>query len=135
MSRVFELEDWNSMLKPRFWLSCVGAWWAFCAVFLSAPSHAFGAETPPPEKTLSPYFEVEGGDPRVDSLPLLKTRVEVTVSGTIAAVTVRQTYKNDGKRPINARYVFPASTRAAVTRSIAGATFAPVRMSARAREA
>jgi Ca-activated chloride channel family protein len=66
------------------------------------------------EKTLSPYFQVEGGDPRVDALPLLKTRVEVTVSGTIAAVTVRQTYKNDGKRPINARYVFPASTRAAV---------------------
>ena len=27
---------------------------------------------------------------------------------------MRQTYKNDGQRPLHARYVFPASTRAAV---------------------
>ncbi len=32
----------------------------------------------------------------------------------IADVTVRQIYENGGPRPINARYVFPASTRAAV---------------------
>ncbi len=65
------------------------------------------------DKTLSPYFFVQG-DPQVDRLPLKATRVEIDVSGIIADVTVLQTYRNEGSRPINARYVFPASTRAAV---------------------
>jgi Ca-activated chloride channel homolog len=65
------------------------------------------------DKTLSPYFFVQG-DPNVDRLPLKDTRVEINVSGIIADVTVLQTYRNEGSRPINARYVFPASTRAAV---------------------
>ena len=50
---------------------------------------------------------VEGGDARTDHLPLLGTHVTVNVAGVIADVTVRQTYKNDGLRPIHARYVFP----------------------------
>ena len=65
------------------------------------------------DKTLSPYFYVQG-DPSVDRLPLKDTRVQIDVSGVIADVQVVQTYKNEGSRPINARYVFPASTRAAV---------------------
>jgi Ca-activated chloride channel family protein len=65
------------------------------------------------DKTLSPYFVVQG-DPRVDHLPLKDTRVEIAVSGVIADVKVVQTYRNEGSRPINASYVFPASTRAAV---------------------
>lgn len=65
------------------------------------------------DKTLSPYFFVKG-DPSVDSLPLKDTRVDIAVSGVIADVTVVQTYRNEGSRPINASYVFPASTRAAV---------------------
>jgi Ca-activated chloride channel family protein len=65
------------------------------------------------EKTLSPYFLVQG-DPNVDQLPLKATNVEISVSGVIADVRVTQTYANEGSRPINANYVFPASTRAAV---------------------
>ncbi|HVQ38359.1 MAG TPA: VIT domain-containing protein [Pyrinomonadaceae bacterium] len=65
------------------------------------------------DKTLSPYFLVKG-DPNVDHLPLKDTRVEIAVSGVIADVKVVQTYRNEGSRPINASYVFPASTRAAV---------------------
>src|SRR6185369_7710702 len=65
------------------------------------------------DKTLSPYFFVQG-DPQVDHLPLKDTRVEIEVSGVIADVNVVQTYRNEGSRPINANYVFPASTRAAV---------------------
>jgi len=65
------------------------------------------------DKTLSPYFFVQG-DPEVDHLPLKGTNVDVAVSGVIADVKVGQTYKNEGARPINATYVFPASTRAAV---------------------
>jgi Ca-activated chloride channel family protein len=66
-----------------------------------------------PDKTLAPYFVVQG-DPSVDQLPLKDTRVDISVSGVIADVKVRQIYRNEGVRPINASYVFPASTRAAV---------------------
>jgi Ca-activated chloride channel homolog len=65
------------------------------------------------DQTLSPYFFVEG-DPALDRLPLKDTRVEIAISGVIADVTVLQVYKNEGSRPIHARYVFPPSTRAAV---------------------
>ncbi len=65
------------------------------------------------DKTLAPYFVVQG-DPNIDQLPLKDTRVEITVAGVIADVKVRQIYRNEGSRPINASYVFPASTRAAV---------------------
>ena len=67
-----------------------------------------------PEKTLSPYFLVEGGDGGVERFPLESTNVEIAVSGVIAEVGVTQVYTNRGERPLNARYVFPASTRAAV---------------------
>jgi Ca-activated chloride channel homolog len=65
------------------------------------------------DKTLSPYFVVKG-DPTIDHLPLKDTHVDIAVSGVIADVKVVQTYRNEGSRPINASYVFPASTRAAV---------------------
>lgn len=65
-------------------------------------------------KTLSPYFFIEDGDPSVDRFPLKSTKVKVGITGVIADVTVLQTYTNEGTRPLNARYVFPASTRAAV---------------------
>lgn len=65
------------------------------------------------DKTLSPYFFVQG-NPAIDRLPLKDTRVEIEVSGVIADVKVLQTYRNEGSRPINASYLFPASTRAAV---------------------
>lgn len=78
---------------------------AACSFSVAAQVHA--------DKTLSPYFFVIG-DPTVDHLPLKDTRVEIGVSGVIADVKVTQTYRNEGSRPINATYIFPASTRAAV---------------------
>ncbi len=72
-----------------------------------------GSEQSQEDKTLAPYFVVQG-DPAVDHLPLKDTRVDIAVSGVIADVKVLQTYRNEGSRPINASYVFPASTRAAV---------------------
>lgn len=78
------------------------------------PNAAAQDDRPPADKTLSPYFFVEGGDPAIDRLPLKDTRVDVAIAGVIADVTVRQVYENGGSRPIHARYVFPASTRAAV---------------------
>lgn len=65
------------------------------------------------DKTLAPHFFVDG-DPRVDRLPLKSTAVDVRIAGVIADVTVVQTYKNEGSRPLEAKYVFPGSTRAAI---------------------
>jgi Ca-activated chloride channel family protein len=66
------------------------------------------------DKTLSPYFFVRSEDPEVDRLPLKSTSVNVDLAGVIADVTVTQVYRNEGQRPIEAVYVFPASTKAAV---------------------
>ena len=66
------------------------------------------------DRTLSPYFFVKSDDPEIDQLPLKSTSVKVNVSGVIADVVVRQVYTNEGTRPLEAIYVFPASTRAAV---------------------
>ena len=66
------------------------------------------------DKSLSPYFFVENAKPGVEALPLESTKADVHITGVIADVVVKQTYRNDGDRTISARYVFPASTRAAV---------------------
>ena len=90
------------------------------------------SDSPPADKTLSPFFFVDGGDPAIDRLPLKDTRVDVAISGVIADVTVRQVYENRGTRPIHARYVFPASTRAAVYGMTM--TVGEVRITARVKE-
>jgi Ca-activated chloride channel family protein len=66
------------------------------------------------DRTLSPYFFVKSDETGVDQLPLKSTTASVDISGVIADVRVAQVYRNEGKRPIEAIYVFPASTRAAV---------------------
>jgi len=83
----------------------------FClptAAFAQASSQASS------DKTLSPYFFVEGGDSGVDELPLRGNDVTVSITGVIADVRVKQIYENLGSVPISAKYIFPASTRAAV---------------------
>ena len=66
------------------------------------------------DKTLSPYFFVKSDDPSVDRLPLKSTSATVNISGVIADVKVTQVYQNEGRHALEAIYVFPASTRAAV---------------------
>ena len=86
---------------------------SFCVVvWIAAIVHAQPGENP--DKTLSPYFFVRSDDPEVDRLPLRSTSARVRISGVIADVVVTQVYKNEGKKPLEAIYVFPASTRAAV---------------------
>lgn len=65
------------------------------------------------EETNAPYFLVKSADNK-SAFPLLHTEAEVNIAGVIAEVTVKQVYKNDGKTPIEAVYIFPASTSAAV---------------------
>ncbi len=67
-----------------------------------------------PDTTLSPYFYIPGGDPKTEQLPLSETKAKVEIAGIIAKVSVTQTYVNRGTKPIEAVYVFPGSTRAAV---------------------
>lgn len=64
--------------------------------------------------SLAPRLWIPDGDPALDQLPLKSSHAEVQINGPIAQVTVTQHYQNTGKRAINARYVFPGSTRAAV---------------------
>ncbi len=63
---------------------------------------------------LSPYFFIEGDDSGVERLPLKKTHTDVKLNGYMAHVVVTQIYRNQGTAPINATYIFPGSTRAAV---------------------
>jgi Ca-activated chloride channel family protein len=81
--------------------------------FLAAPA-ALAQQPDSPDRTLSPYFFVTSEDPNLDRLPLKATSAEVRIAGVIADVTVTQVYRNEGKRALEAIYVFPGSTRAAV---------------------
>ncbi|MEM7104776.1 MAG: VIT and VWA domain-containing protein [Bacteroidota bacterium] len=66
------------------------------------------------DKTMSPYFMVYSETPNVDKMPLKSTSADVSIAGVIADVTVTQVYSNDGQNTLEAVYVFPGSTKAAV---------------------
>jgi Ca-activated chloride channel family protein len=87
------------------------ALWAFAMSVAWSPAFADDSQAAPAE---GPYFQLPGGDPAIDRLPLKSTQVDARIAGVIADVTITQRYKNEGQRPIEARYVFPGSTRAAV---------------------
>lgn len=59
----------------------------------------------------SPYLQVSNKDAVI---PLKESKTDVQISGTIAHVRVTQVYHNQGNTPIEAKYVFPMSTQAAV---------------------
>jgi Ca-activated chloride channel family protein len=101
---------------------------------------AITAQSQPEEvKTLSPYFIIPEGNPETDRIPLLSTSAYVNIAGVIADVVITQVYHNEGQNPIEAIYVFPASTRAAVysMRMTIGERVieAKIQESAKAREA
>ena len=78
----------------------------------AATKAAAGSEAD--DKTLSPYFFVKSEDPAIDQLPLKTTSVVANIAGVIADIKVTQVYRNEGKKALEAIYVFPASTKAAV---------------------
>ena len=84
------------------------------AVLFWQPAPAASVAPPPESKTLSPYFFVRSDDPATDRLPLKATGASVDIDGVIARVKVTQVYRNEGRHALEAVYVFPASTRAAV---------------------
>lgn len=66
------------------------------------------------DRTQSPYFYVESEEEGLDSFPLKNTDVRATIEGMIADIYVAQTYTNQGTKPINASYRFPASTKVTI---------------------
>ncbi|OGP84571.1 MAG: hypothetical protein A2Z08_03915 [Deltaproteobacteria bacterium RBG_16_54_11] len=66
------------------------------------------------ERVLSPYFFVQSKDPTLDPFPLLETKAKVDIAGVIAEIELTQVYKNEGKRTIEAIYVFPLGTKSAI---------------------
>ena len=101
--------------------AAAGLLWAATATVATAcffalslrPAQAQTTDDAPRQKTESPYFAVKG-QAGVDALPLKGTTVDVRIAGVIADVTVTQHYRNEGTQAIEAQYVFPGSTRAAV---------------------
>ena len=63
------------------------------------------------QKTESPYLEIPS---KGAVIPLKSTKADVQIVGKIAHVRITQTYQNKGKTAIEAKYVFPLSTKAAV---------------------
>jgi Ca-activated chloride channel family protein len=63
------------------------------------------------QKTESPYLEILTPNAVI---PLKSTKANVKISGNIAHVHIAQTYQNTGNTPIEAKYLFPLSTQAAV---------------------
>ncbi|NRA92189.1 MAG: VWA domain-containing protein [Psychroserpens sp.] len=74
-----------------------------CLLIISIHSHS--------QKTESPYLQVLTPEAII---PLKDTSADVQISGSIAHVHISQTYHNTGSTPIEAKYVFPLSLKAAV---------------------
>ncbi|MDH6307164.1 TonB-linked SusC/RagA family outer membrane protein [Dysgonomonas sp. PFB1-18] len=66
------------------------------------------------DQSLSPYFLIKSDSLKDASMPLKSTNVEVNIAGVIADVRVNQIYINESPNTLEAIYVFPGSTRAAV---------------------
>ncbi len=65
-------------------------------------------------QSLSPYFFIKSDSPAEAEMPLKETDVAVNIAGVIADVCVKQIYINESENTLEAIYVFPGSTRAAV---------------------
>ena len=85
-------------------------------IFLLGSSSAYAMEEDDSKKeeTTAPYIVILNGDPATDRFPLKETSVTTNIDGVIAETYVVQTYSNEGSSPINASYVFPASTNATI---------------------
>lgn len=68
------------------------------------------------ETSLLPYFQAteSNDDSQQHLLPLESTHAQVSIAGPLAQVTLTQTFTNEGGQALDATYLFPASTGAAV---------------------
>ncbi len=69
------------------------------------------------QTTESPYFFVDNELPEnfnPQSFALINSKVDVSIAGMIAEVSVEQRYRNESDLPLDTRYVFPGSTQSAI---------------------
>ncbi|MFK7980410.1 MAG: VIT domain-containing protein [Saprospiraceae bacterium] len=64
--------------------------------------------------TECPYFNVFSPDTTGVNFTLVSTDIDATISGVIANVVVEQTYYNAGDSTVDATYIFPMSSNAAI---------------------
>lgn len=112
MLTLFKIYPMKQILrsKPHLLLSVL----VILFVLMIAPVKLVAQEKTEEDKTISPFFYVECKDSTVEHLPLKSTKVDVSIVGVIADVTICQRYMNTGTSPIESKYIFPASTKAAV---------------------
>ncbi len=84
------------------------------ALFLCAVATMSTAQNHPESPILAPYFHIPGTDESADLMPIKSISAKVSIAGMIADVTLTQTFVNLGNQSIEATYVFPGSTKAAV---------------------
>lgn len=103
----------NFIRKRKKALYCILAFFLFAMYCPKAYAEEDGSEE---EEVLAPYFIILNDETgySAEHFPLKSTDVTANVNGMIAEVYVTQTYHNQGDTPINARYVFPASSDVAV---------------------
>ena len=89
---------------------CCSIKWASLAIGFFLPIIGAWAE----DASATPHFEIKGSMESLDVLPLKASDAYIEIVGTLAHVEVTQTYANVGTIPLEATYVFPGSTRAAV---------------------
>ncbi len=96
-------------------------WYLLCLVFsglISAQDDDYGNHQDYGSNTRidspQPYFKILNKNSKIDQIPLLMTAVDVNINGIVAEVQVTQYYKNFGDLPLEAQYVFPGSSDAAV---------------------
>ncbi len=80
-------------------------------VFLSMAKTAIGQDA---DVTGCPYFNISSSDTTGVVFLLASTDVNATISGVIANVVVEQLYLNTGDSTVDATYVFPMSSQAAI---------------------
>jgi len=83
----------------------------FSSLFLFITNVAFAQDT---DATDCPYFSISSTDSTGVVFSLASTSIDATVSGVIANVVVEQLYLNTGDSIVDATYVFPMSTNAAI---------------------
>ncbi len=105
---------WDKRNRSRASLGVTLLGACFLGMMWAVPSRAGDGVPEPADRTLSPFFFVASGDPQVDRMPLKATSADVRIAGVIADVTVNQVYRNEGTHALEAIYVFPCSSRAAV---------------------
>ncbi len=66
------------------------------------------------DQSETPFIEAQDSSGNTTTLPLKEISAQVNIAGTIADIISKQVYVNNSTQTINATYVFPSSTNAAV---------------------